>query len=170
MQIQVNSVSSSYLGGAFITNQLISEDNILSMVDPAPTNWYYSKINNFISNQPPDIDTAHWGKVPYVSTTKNVLKKAVIVSGNLSLVDPNNVPTGAAVVRGYLPQHWRFFRPNYAAFIRSRYSGCLQTSATTIDGGAPVEILQSLDTSLTVQPSVPVIPTNNATGPILGTS
>lgn len=166
----ISTTASLDIGGIILVNDPggpLTQEYITSLYFPESTKWYYSKINNFISNLTPDVDTFHWAKVPYTSTELTVLKKALLINGQLTLVDPDKNISGSTVVTGYLPTHWKFYKPTGTAFIRSRYTGCLQTIYTTSDGKDPVEILQSAADTLTAQPQTQILPSNNLSGPSL---
>lgn len=126
---------------------------------------FYAISDNFISNIPPYGDVINWRPVTYTLVQSLEVRKAVLISGSVSLVPPSS-PLPPIV--GYLPQHYRFFRPNYTAYVRARYTGCMQTQNTTTDGKPPVEIMASAgDTLFVVNPSEPVQPNTNQSGPIL---
>jgi hypothetical protein len=124
---------------------------------------FYAIMDNFISNIPPQGEPSRWRRVAYVAKEEMDIKKAVLIGGVLSLV-----PTSSALtpVQGYMPQHYRYFQPNYTAFRRSRYLGCVQTDITTIDGIPVVEVLlSSADTLVVSTTSEPIAGNSNLTGP-----
>lgn len=123
---------------------------------------FYAIMDNFISNIPPQGDTSHWRRVAYVASQVMDIKKAVLINGELSLV-----PTGSsyAPVNGYLPQHYKYFQPNYTAFRRSRYVGCVQSDVTTSDAKPAVEVLLSAADTLVVSTTgEPIISPDNLGG------
>lgn len=126
---------------------------------------FYAVQDNFVSNLPPQGDRFHWRRVAYEPILQKVVKKAVLISGSLSLVDTTSA---LPPVTGYLPQHYRFFRPVETGFKRSRYLGVVQTKDTTIDGKDPVEIFASQQDELFVRDTGdPILKTFPTTGPIL---
>ena len=126
---------------------------------------FYAVKDNFISNYPPTQDQESWRPVTYTPILQPVIRQALLLNGNLTIA-----PVGASgsIVRGYLPQHYRYFRPRYTAFKRSRYSGCVQDQDSTTDGKSPVEVFVSSGERLVVTSNVqPVQRTDNTTGPRL---
>lgn len=71
-------------------------------------------------------------------------------------------------VRGYSPKHYVFFRPRETPYKRARYLGCVQTTSTTTDGLAPVQILDAADDAIIVNNNAqPIIQDRDVSGPIL---
>lgn len=156
-------------GTTYFKNDIVVQPTGSYINDPLYTNGngkeFYAIGDNFQSNVPPYGDPTHWREVPYVLHLIKAIRKAVLISGSLSLVD---ITSGLSPVVGYLPKHYRFFRDTGTGFIRSRYTGVVQTSDTTIDGKSPIEVLRSTTDVLVVKDTEdPIILQQKVAGPIL---
>jgi hypothetical protein len=119
----------------------------------------------FLSVLPPYLDTKNWKAMTYKPIRAIVPRKAIVVSGSVSIA-----PTGSTMpaATGYRPEHYKFSRDYRLGIIRHQWVGCVQTSATTTDGHDPVEITHSSGDSLIVRnPSAPIQSSTNQGGPIL---
>ena len=128
---------------------------------------------NFVSNIPPNLDTANWTNVVFITTIVPQLMKAVITgssrigSGSVAIVPFDRSAPPTAVFQGYSQNHYKFFRPTYTAYIRSRFTGVKQTVDTTTDGKPPIEVLLSSDAQLFVKDGSPRQTARDEAGPIL---
>lgn len=132
---------------------------------PGSGSEFYAIQNNFKSIVPPYLDNTNWRPVKYIQTAVMKPALAVLISGSLSIV-----PTGSAFtpVTGYLPQHFRYYKPTYTAFKRLRYTGCVVTDADSFDGNPPVVIgISAGDTLFVTNQGTPVQSSQNIVGPIL---
>lgn len=147
------------------------------VVDPIDGREYYAIRDGvssggtspgFISNVPPSREPAFWRRVAYVNRETKEIKKAVLINGEFTLVDPNGPSGGEPPVIGYLPQHYKNFRQTNTGYVRARYTGVVQTPDTTTDGDDPVVIRTSAGDRLTVNdPEAPIQREQNQSGPIL---
>lgn len=154
-------------GSIYNKDDYVEQGNIIDS-DASPGNGkeFYAISDNFISNVPPYLDRTNWRPVAYVTRQVGVIKQVAEIDGELSIV-----PSGSSLPPfvGYRPNHYIHYRPNETGYVNSRYRGCVQTSDTTFDGKPPVEVLDSASDELYVRNrgGVPVVPVDDASGPIL---
>ena len=128
---------------------------------------------NFVSVIPPNLDTRNWTPVVFITTIVPQLMKAVITgssrigSGSVAIVPFDRTSPPTAVFQGYSQNHYKFFRPTYTAYIRSRFVGVKQTIDTTTDGKPPIEVLLSSDAQIFVKDGSPRQTERDEAGPIL---
>lgn len=121
--------------------------------------------SSFVSYIDPYLDTRNWRSMTYVPVKIVEPRKAVLINNVVTLA-----VTGSALspVIGYRPQHYKFTRDNRLGTRRHLWLGCTQTDDTTVDGKPAVEITISAGEKIFVHnPSDPVQPKNNSSGPIL---
>jgi hypothetical protein len=126
-----------------------------------------SPAGTFASNIPPYLDVAHWTPMTYISTDQIIMKLAVLINNTVALVSPTN-PGSNPIVTGYRPTHFKFYRDYRRGITNHQWRGCLQTDQTTPDGRPAVEITITRGDSLVVHdPTEPIQPVDNTSGPIL---
>lgn len=127
-------------------------------------------IVNFVSFISPDKDPTNWSPVAFTTVIVPRIFKAVVSgsspvgTGSVAIV-PFDQPGGVFI--GYGPNHYRFSRPTYTAYVNARYFGVKQTIATTSDGRSPIEVLLSSDAQLFVKDGTPRQTVSDESGPIL---
>ena len=125
---------------------------------------------NFVSYISPDKQPLNWAPVAFRNIIVPRLFKAVVSgpsqvgTGSVAIV-PFNQPGGVFI--GYGPNHYRFSRPTYTAYVNARYFGVKQTIDTTVDGKSPIEVLLSSDQQLFVKDGTPSQTPFDESGPIL---
>jgi hypothetical protein len=131
-------------------------------------------VAGFVSYITPDKDQRNWVPVSARIVAIPVLFMAVVSGssysgpGGIALVPfATGVSTAATPFVGYSSNHYKFFRPTYTAYIRSRFSGVKNTQDTTIDGKPPIEITLSSDAQLFVKDGTPRQTVTDESGPIL---
>lgn len=122
--------------------------------------------NSFISNISPDLDHTNWTSVLYIPQKRIKIMKAILYGNDVQIVKYDN--SHPAFV-GYGPNHYKKHRFSSIGWKRSKYIGCVQTAATTVDGKSPIEITTAKVDQLYVNPGInaPVQQKNNLSGPIL---
>ena len=119
----------------------------------------------FTSFIPPESDTVNWKRMTYIPVEVDVLKKAILINGLVSIA-PLDSPYPSP--QGYLPQHYKFTRDYRRGALNPRWLGCLQTDQTTPDGRPAVEVTFTAGDRLVVNnPGEPIQPIDNQAGPIL---
>jgi hypothetical protein len=136
------------------------------VIDPLNNVEYFAhNAGAFLSNIEPSYDSAHWRPVPYRPIEVLDVRKAVDISGSISLVSTGSALPG---ITGYRRNHFRFTRDRRLGITRHQYLGCLQTESTTTDGRPPVETTISAGDQLYVRSTIPpVVPPDDSSGPIL---
>lgn len=120
---------------------------------------------SFTSNIEPYLDTKNWRPATYIPTEKLVVKKVVIVNGEVSLAP---ITSGEQTVHGYRPSHYKFTRDRRKGILNHLWLGCLQTDDTTIDGRPAVQINFTGGDILVVKDgSEPIQDSSDQAGPIL---
>lgn len=159
--------------GTWAKSTTYSRNDFVVQNDPNPESqtgngreWVcIAPAGTIVSLIPPSLDSKNWQPVRYVPTETNVVKKAVVINGSVSLA-PMNSSYPRAV--DYRPEHFKFTRDRRRGIINHQYAGCVQTDATTNDGKPAVEVfLTTGDVLLVNDGSAPVQPKNNPSGPIL---
>lgn len=127
-------------------------------------------IVNFVSYISPDKEPLNWAPVAFTTVIVPRIFKAVVSgsspvgTGSVAIV-PFDQPGGVFI--GYGPNHYRFTRPTYTAYVDARYFGVKQTIDTTTDGKSPIEVLLSSDAQLFVKDGTPRQTISDEAGPIL---
>lgn len=156
-------------GTVYSRNDWVAQSGSLGDAIPGNNREFVciSPAGNFASNLPPYLDPANWAPMSYISTEQISMKLAVLVNNEVALVDPSNQGSNS-VVRGYRPEHYKFYRDYRKGILNHQWLGCLQTDDTTPDGRPAVEItLSQGDTLVVHDPTEPIQPVDNVNGPIL---
>jgi hypothetical protein len=121
----------------------------------------------FSSNIPPYLDPANWTPMIYSSAHQVVMKLAVLINNAVALVSPVN-SSNYPIVREYRPSHFKFYRDYHRGTVNHQWLGCLQTISTTTDGLPPITVTFTQGDTLVVHdPTEPIQPVDNVSGPIL---
>jgi hypothetical protein len=156
--------------GEWVAGTAYSRDDVVTITDPITANaaefvCVTTDTLLFVSFITPSQDQSNWKPVQYVPTLVPNLRKAVLISGSVSIAATSSLQP---IVVGYRPQHFKFTRDMRQGIIRHQWLGCLQTSATTSDGKDPVEIFHAPGSNLVVtNPGEPIQSPSQDSGPIL---
>ncbi len=154
------------LGATYTTNTYVTQSNQTGAAALGNGFEYVCVTPNFVSNNPPSLDTNNWRRMAYIYVNVGVIKLATQFSdGTVQLVNSGSAYTAFI---GYTHKHYRFFEDVHLATLRHKRLGCKQSDQSTSDGGPAVEILRSSGDTLVVSTGAePIQRTNDVAGPIL---